>query len=150
MQVPASAGRQVRRVGPVEQLAPPARCQGARQKQVLRFDADICCPFSLQAVKYDEWGQSEQLAPPARYQVLAKNGWTDLVPSRIADAQRRGVACFDRAFYVNANQFDLGFIEAQPDPQVLSRPLAAATRMCFIVMLLATIAPGLTRMNACH
>jgi hypothetical protein len=42
------------------------------------------------------------------------------VPARIADAQRRGVACFDRHFYVNANQFDLGFIEAQPDPQVMA------------------------------
>jgi hypothetical protein len=81
---------------------------------------DICS--HLQAVKYDEWAQTYQLAPPSRYESLAKNGWTELVPARIADAQRRGVACFDRHFYVNANQFDLGFIEAQPDPQVGTRP----------------------------
>lgn len=71
----------------------------------------------LQAVKYDEWAQSKELASPARFEAIAKNGWTELVPARIADAQRRGAACFDRAFYVNANHFDLGFIEAQPDPQ---------------------------------
>ena len=73
----------------------------------------------LQAVKYDEWAQTYQLAPPARYESLAKNGWTDLVPARVAEAQRRGMACFDRHFYINANRFDLGFIEAQPDPQVM-------------------------------
>ena len=39
-------------------------------------------------------------------------------PQRLADAQRRGAACFDRAFYVSSNFFDLGFIEQQPDPQV--------------------------------
>lgn len=74
--------------------------------------------FVPQAVKYDEWAQSKELAFPDRFEAIAKNGWTDLVPARIADAQRRGAACFDRAFYVNANHFDLGFIEAQPDPQV--------------------------------
>jgi len=71
-----------------------------------------------QALKYDDWAKTRALAPPQRFEALAGNGWVALIPDRLADAQRRGQACFDRAFYVNANLFDLGFIEAQPDPQV--------------------------------
>jgi hypothetical protein len=66
------------------------------------------------------------------------------VPARIADAQRRGVACFDRHFYVNANQFDLGFIEAQPDPQVMACPAGVANaddRACTGVGHVAPSAP---------
>lgn len=40
---------------------------------------------------------------------------------RLEEARRRGPACFDRPFYTSANQFDLGFIDSQPDPQ--ARPL---------------------------
>lgn len=66
------------------------------------------------------------------------------MPARIADAQRRGVACFDRHFYVNANQFDLGFIEAQPDPQVRACPAGFATadnKVCAVVGCVAPSAP---------
>ena len=117
-------------------------------------DSSVCVIDTLsQAVKYDEWDQTYQLAAPSRYEALAKNGWTDVVPARIADAQRRGVACFDRHFYVNANQFDLGFIEAQPDPQARGCPAGVATaddKVCAAVGCVAPSVPYSDRNRAGH
>ena len=66
-----------------------------------------------QAVKYDQWQQAAHGPPAERYAGLAQNGWAELVGEKLTDAFRRGPACFDCAFYVGANRFDLGFIEAR-------------------------------------
>jgi hypothetical protein len=75
-------------------------------------------PRGPQAVKYDQWSLEQRAANGVqRLAALAENEWTRIAPARLAEAQRRGAACFDRAFYVGANRFDLGFIDSQPDPQ---------------------------------
>lgn len=82
----------------------------------------------VQAKKYDEWSETARLGAADRFTGLARNGWTELVPVRLAEARRRGAACFDRPFYVSSNKFDLGFIDSQPDPQVrLCRRFICAT-----------------------
>ncbi len=80
-----------------------------------------CAAALAQAKKYDEWSEAARLGAADRYTGLALNGWTGLVAGRLEEARRRGPACFDRSFYTSANQFDLGFIDSQPDPQ--ARPL---------------------------
>ncbi len=37
-------------------------------------------------------------------------------PALLADAQRRGKACFDHDFYIRSNMYDLGFMLSLPDP----------------------------------
>ena len=76
-----------------------------------------CLAAVAQAKKYDEWSEAARLGAPDRFAGLALNGWTELVAGRLEEARRRGQACFDRSFYTSANQFDLGFIDSQPDPQ---------------------------------
>ena len=71
------------------------------------------CP---QALKYDQWLQEArrgELDTAARYSALAQNGWADLVGGHLSDALRRGAGCFDQAFYVGANRFDLSYIEVR-------------------------------------
>lgn len=67
-----------------------------------------------QALKYDQWLQEARRGEDdaaARYSALAQNAWADLVGGHLTDALRRGPGCFDQAFYVGANRFDLGYIE---------------------------------------
>ena len=73
----------------------------------------FACP---QALKYDQWLQEArrgELDTTARYSALAHNGWADLVGGHLSDALRRGAGCFDQAFYVGANRFDLSYIEVR-------------------------------------
>ncbi len=83
---------------------------------------------ATQARKYDEWSEATRLSAAHRFSGLAHNGWTHLVTVRLAEARRRGPACFDRPFYTSANRFDLGFIDGQPDPQARLSPRAPKSR----------------------
>ena len=68
----------------------------------------------VQALKYDQWLQEARRGEgdaAARYSALAQNAWAELVGGHLTDALRRGPGCFDQAFYVGANRFDLGYIE---------------------------------------
>jgi len=82
---------------------------------------DVRCTLAetrpnVQALKYDQWLQEArrgELDTAARYSALAQNGWADLVGGHLSDALRRGAGCFDEAFYVGANRFDLSYIEVR-------------------------------------
>lgn len=45
------------------------------------------------------------------------NEWPQrYAPGLLADAQRRGQACFDYEFYIRSNMYDLGFMLSLSDP----------------------------------
>lgn len=71
----------------------------------------------MQAIKYDEWQHAASSGTADRLELLKHNEWTALLASKVAEANRRGIACFDHVFYTSANHYDLGFIDQQEDPK---------------------------------
>ncbi|GAB4813085.1 hypothetical protein N2152v2_000131 [Parachlorella kessleri] len=75
-------------------------------------------PHVATAVKFDQWlSATHQRNPALRIAVAVANEWPQRqAPAVLADAKRRGQACFDHDFYIRSNMYDLGFMFTHPDP----------------------------------
>lgn len=88
-------------------------------------------PHVTAAVKYAQWlslqtreAEARAAARPGPSQAwldaVAANEWpAKAAPALLADAQRRGPACFDHTFYIDSG-YDLKFMWDQPDPPGLA------------------------------
>lgn len=88
-------------------------------------------PHVTTAVKYGDWlalhtSEAKRRAAGATSPSVAllesvvANEWpAKTAPALLAEAQRRGQACFDHTFYINSG-YDLAFIWDQPDPPGLA------------------------------
>lgn len=77
-------------------------------------------PHAFAAKKISEWNYRdlETLIPMSGGIIdsLYENSWIfGGVENSRADAERRGIKCFDTSFYLKANGYDLGFMEDLPD-----------------------------------
>lgn len=91
-------------------------------------------PHAAAAVKYASWLEAQDReaavarqagrggAPPSQAWLdsLSANEWPAVVaPALLEEAERRGPACFDHAFYIDSG-YDLAFVWDDPDPAGLA------------------------------
>lgn len=70
------------------------------------------------ALKFEHWMEVGKAGDiEARVAAALANEWPDRqLPVLLADAQRRGPACFDHEFYIHSSKYDLGFMLSLDDP----------------------------------